>query len=93
MDYIGMEAEKLSTEELTLPMADIDLAQEDLSLNLDPRGTRIVNSLAHAPRTVGLPGHVLSPIHPVRYLHLNGFLPPVTRINSVKPPSFQQWTS
>jgi len=60
---LGMQSENLSPE-LALPKAEIDFAEEDLSLNLDPRGTRIAKSLARAPHMVGLTGHVISPVQP-----------------------------
>ena len=59
-----LQSDNLSPD-LALPKAEIDFSEEDLSLNLDPRGTRIANSLARNPRPIGLAGHVIPPVHPV----------------------------
>jgi hypothetical protein len=85
-----MQPESVPSD-LALPKVEVDFSEEDLSLNLDPRGTRIVNSFARTPR-IGRPGHAISPVQPVSTkisTCVMGYLILVSEI----PLSFQQWIS
>lgn len=63
-NYGEIELDSSPTRASEIPEFGFNISQEDLSLNLDPRGTRIVKSLAGTPRAIGSPRHVLSPIQP-----------------------------